>query len=142
MVNESLKNLIIYIGPQNQDSVNLNNTIWKLLIYTIFFTETYSADCPPKTSLPVIPWTSSCYSRLTEHEASTLNLQPILFRAAISASPHVRHIVLISFSTVLRQVAFGLPCFLFSWGVHLRAFLGILLWTSLKYVRATGDDAF
>ena len=31
------------------------------------------------------------------------------------------------FSTVLRQVAFGLPCFLFSWEVHLRATLVILL---------------
>ena len=62
----------------------------------------------------------------------TLCLQPILSRAAISASPHVRPIVLVSFSTVLRQVALGLSCFLFPWGVHLRATLEILLWDILK----------
>ena len=60
------------------------------------------------------------------YEASTLCLQPILSRSTISASPHVRPIALISFSTVLRQLAFGLPLFLFPWGVHLRAHLVIL----------------
>ena len=79
---------------------------------------------------PVFSWSkpfksyfsSSCCSKLrAEHETSTLCLKPILSRATISASPHVRPIALISFSTVLRQVAFGLPCFLFPWGVHLRA---------------------
>ena len=60
-----------------------------------------------------------------EHEACTLCLQPILSRASISASPHVRLIALISFSNVFRKVALGLSCFLFPWGVHLRATLGI-----------------
>ena len=40
----------------------------------------------------------------TEHETSTLCLQPILPRAVISASHHVRPIDLICCSTVIRRV--------------------------------------
>ena len=52
--------------------------------------------------------------------------------AAISTSPHVRPIALISFSTVLRRVDVSLPCFFSPWGVHLRATLVILLRAILK----------
>ena len=52
--------------------------------------------------------------------------------AAISTSPHMRPIALISFSTVLRQVALSLPCFLLPWGVLLRSTLVILLRDILK----------
>ena len=38
--------------------------------------------------------------------------------AAISTSPHVRPIAQISFSTIFRQVALSLPCFLLPCGVH------------------------
>ena len=38
------------------------------------------------------------------------------FQSSHFASPHVRPILLISFSNVLRQLALGLSCFLLHWG--------------------------
>ena len=66
-----------------------------------------------------------------EHEASTLCLQPILSRATIPTSSHVRPIALISFSLLFASWV-GLPCFLFPLVVHLRATLVILLGDILK----------
>ena len=66
-----------------------------------------------------------------EAETCVICLQPILFRVAISASPHLRSIALISFSTVLPQVALG-SLLSFTLGAHLRVSLGIILWDIFK----------
>ena len=85
---------------------------------------------------------SSCYFICAKHETFTRCLQPILTGATISASLYVRPISFISFSTVSRQVAFCLPCFLFPWGVHLELPLLFYRETSLKHSRDTLDNAF
>ena len=64
-----------------------------------------------------------------EHKAVTICFHLILSCAACCASPHVRFAIFSSEVTVLRQVVFGLPCFLFPGGVHLKATLGMLFWS-------------
>ena len=61
------------------------------------------------------------------HRARTRLLHFSLSWAFLSSSPKVSLWSLISFSTVLCQVVFGRPGFLFPSGVHLRATLVILL---------------
>ena len=63
---------------------------------------------------------------------STNFLHSFLSLDSFSASLHQIFIVPRSLSVACRQVSFGLPCFLFPGGVHIKETLGILLLVILK----------
>lgn len=67
-----------------------------------------------------------------EYKAAGICCQLVPSCAACCASLQVRLAVFSSEVTVLCQVVFGLPCFLFPGGVHLKATLGMWSWSTLR----------